>query len=67
MTAHPRTDAVRVTPEQVAAIAKRWPSTVVVVGQVDNPRYVPVGSVWVGVDGEPAGIVLLPDGSEETA
>lgn len=54
--------AVRLTPEQVAERAKRWPATVVVVAQVDNPRFVPVGSVWVGVDGEPAGIVLRPDG-----
>lgn len=59
--------AVRMTPEQIAEIAKRWPLTVVVVAQVDNPRYVPVGSVWVAGDGEPAGIVLRPDGSEDTA
>lgn len=59
--------ATYLTPAQVAEIAKRWSTTTVLVSQADTPRCIPADSVWVRAENEFAGIVLLPDGSEDAS
>jgi hypothetical protein len=56
-----------VTPLQIWAIAACFPLKAVYISQVApfDKLPVPKGTVWVGAENEPAGVVLLPDGSED--